>query len=96
MRDNYPIDEYQKSHNDNNSRWFVLLRLKASHINYNNDKFGTLLKKMIEDLKKQGLQGIMYNCLTNQIQYFENLGFMREQNSFGQTNRLQKMKLLFR
>lgn len=51
---------------------------------------------MIEDLKKQGLQGIMYNCLTNQIQYFENLGFMREQNSFGQTNRLQKMKLLFR
>ncbi len=96
MRDNYPIDEYQKSHNDNNSRWFVLLRLKASHINYNNDKFGTLLKKMKEDLKKQGLQGIMYNCLTNQIQYFENLGFMREQNSFGQTNRLQKMKLLFR
>lgn len=81
IRDNYPINEYQKSHNDTNSRSFVLLRLKASRINYNSDKFGKILSQMIKDLKQQGITKVIYKCPNNQIQEIEKCGFRRHLSS---------------
>lgn len=88
IRDNYPINDYQKSHNDTNSKLFILLRLKASRINYNSDKFGKLLSQMIKDLKLQGINSIIYKCPSNQIQDLEKWGFKRESSSMGHIMRL--------
>lgn len=81
IRDNYPINEYQKSHNDMDSKVFVLLRLKASRINYNSDKFGKILSQMIKDLKQQGITKVIYKCPNNQIQEIEKCGFRRHLSS---------------
>ncbi|MCR4834820.1 MAG: FAM83 family protein [Bacteroidaceae bacterium] len=74
----YGIYTHTPSCIDKNETWFKLQRLKASSINYQNDKFRELVNKMIVDLKTLGKKGILYECGNQQVNYFERLGFVRD------------------
>lgn len=80
--------------NDSNGEWYVLKRLKASIINYETDKYGELLSKIIMMLKKEGRKGIVYKCPVQSIGYFEKFGFKRE-NPFGIYENNCIMRLVF-
>lgn len=64
-----------------NGLWYVLIRLKASSINYESDKFRELFDGIINNLKLEGKKGIIYICPIQSVGYFEKLGFKREYSS---------------
>lgn len=66
---------------DKNGLWYVLIRIKASSINHETDKFRDLLDEIIRSLKLEGRKGIVYNCPLQSVRYFEKLGFKREYSS---------------
>ena len=90
----YPNSVHRCSQNNIDGEWFLLLRLKASHINSNEDKFGVLLKKIREDLIQQGKKGIIHYCTQSKTRYFEELGFEKIKPSYSQdTSSLNQMIL---
>ena len=74
----YSYDACLNSYSGKNENWFKLIRIQASPVNYGNNKFDALLKRIIEDIKTQGKKGIVYECLNQQVSYFEKYGFIRE------------------
>lgn len=66
------------THNEIDGNWFKLIRFKASSVYDEKDKFGILLEGIIEDIKGLGIIGMVYECTSQQVPYYEKYGFRRE------------------
>ena len=79
------------AHNEINGNWFKLIRFKASSVYDEKDKFGVLLEGIIEDIKGLGKIGMVYECTSQQVPYYEKYGFRREPISRNKNSYLLKL-----
>lgn len=69
--------ENAEMHNEN-GKWYMILGLNTVPTHRDQGYAGTVMKKLLEECKKQGRKGVVLTCKEHLISYYESFGFKDE------------------